>query len=99
MVNLIAIECCRSSRPRIGIFGRMEGKAISVKEDMYYKIEKAAFTLCGNEGDNTLTWSQVEMCEVKFPIIHFFNLLSKKACMLLLGKVSQVLVHETTKSE
>ena len=67
MVNLIAIECCRSSRPRIGIFGRMEGKAISVKEDMDYKIEKAAFTLCGNEDNNALTWGQGEIWEVRFP--------------------------------
>ena len=52
----------------------MEGKTSSVEEEMDYKIEKAAFTLCGNEGDNTLTWSQVKMCEVKFQNIYFFNL-------------------------
>ena len=33
-------------------------------EEMDYKIEKAAFTLCGNENDNALTWDEVEMCEV-----------------------------------
>ena len=43
----------------ISMVGRMDGD-----EEMDYKIEKAAFTLCDNEDDNALTWDEVEMCEV-----------------------------------
>ena len=43
----------------ISMVGRMDGD-----EEMDYKIEKAAFTLCDNEDDNALTWDEVELCEV-----------------------------------
>ena len=46
----------------IGKSGRMEEE--SMDEEMAYKVEKASFTLCDNEGDNALTWDEVEMCEV-----------------------------------
>ena len=46
----------------IGKSGRMEEE--SMDEEMAYKVEKASFTLCDNEGDNALTWDEVGMCEV-----------------------------------
>ena len=54
----------------------MEGKEMleeEEEEEMNYKIEKAAFTLCGNEGDATLTWNQVEMCEVCYINLGFLD--------------------------
>ena len=48
----------------LGAVGRMDGESMEEDEEMDYKIEKAAFTLCGNENDNALTWDEVEMCEV-----------------------------------
>ena len=51
----------------------MEGKEMLEEEEMNYKIEKAAFTLCGNEGDATLTWNQVEMCEVCYINLGFLD--------------------------
>ena len=44
--------------------GRMEDGTMEEDEEMDYKIEKAAFTLCDNEDDNALTWDEVMMCEV-----------------------------------
>ena len=58
MINLLVTKGCRT-RPRMGIFGRMESNT------MDYKIEKAAFALCSNEDDNSLTWDEVNLCEVK----------------------------------
>ena len=42
--------------------GRMEEESMDM--EMAYKVEKAAFTLCDNDGDNALTWNEVEKCEV-----------------------------------
>ena len=44
--------------------GRMEDGTMEEDEEMDYKIEKAAFTLCDNEDDNALTWDEVMTCEV-----------------------------------
>ena len=39
---------------------------------MDYKIEKAAFALCGNEDDYALTWDEVVLCEVCNILIKLF---------------------------
>ena len=43
---------------------RMLDETMDEDEEMDYKIEKAAFTLCDNEDDNALTWDEVMTCEV-----------------------------------
>ena len=48
----------------LGAVGRMDSETMEEDEEMDYKIEKAAFTLCNNEDDNALTWDEVMMCEV-----------------------------------
>ena len=48
----------------LGAVGRMDGESMEEDEEMDYKIEKTAFTLCDNEDDNALKWDEVEMCEV-----------------------------------
>ena len=65
LINLLVTNGCRP-RPRVGIFGRMEGNK------MDYKIEKAAFALCGNEDDYALTWDEVVLCEVCNVLIKLF---------------------------
>ena len=52
--------------------GRIEEESMDI--EMAYKIEKAAFTLCDNEGDNALTWDEVEKCEVSIMINIYLTL-------------------------
>ena len=57
------------ARGKAGQIGKILGKRErmdeeSMDEEMAYKVEKAAFTLCDDESDNALTWNEVEKCEV-----------------------------------